>query len=300
MALCSRQLFGTPREWANRLTAAAGLGVFFGLIGPFGTYGRPLTLRVACWMASFALGVALFVITVRASREAARRLDVPTWFATGAAMALAAAPFSAAVGLLFNSRYWLGGGWPARLEMYGDCLLIAAPLTLGAVLLPRLAGGGEPPVAAPAPSVVAPPSAAPRGVDLLAMLPPRLGRDLIALQMEDHYVRAHTPLGSELLLMPLAQAVDALPAVEGLRVHRSWWVARGAVQGWAWVGRNLRLRLMGGLEAPVARAQVATLRAAGWLGVDDAEGRPPAFSLEGQTIPASDAPQAVPPGESKS
>ena len=83
--------------------------------------------------------------------------------------------------------------------------------------------------------------------------------------MEDHYVRAHTPHGSELILIPLRQAVDELAGVEGLRVHRSWWVARAAVEGAAEGGRNLRLRLRGGLTAPVARSAVAAVREAGWL-----------------------------------
>ena len=78
-------------------------------------------------------------------------------------------------------------------------------------------------------------------------------------------MRAHTRQGSGLLLMSMGQAMAALPTLEGARVHRSWWVARNAVEGVVWEGRNLRLRLIGGLEAPVARAQVATLRSAAWL-----------------------------------
>jgi DNA-binding LytR/AlgR family response regulator len=82
--------------------------------------------------------------------------------------------------------------------------------------------------------------------------------------MEDHYVRAHTDRGSELVLLPLKAALAELE-VEGLQVHRSWWVARGAVTGAIQDGRNLRLQLLNGLEAPVSRASIATLRQAGWL-----------------------------------
>ncbi|MFV4649348.1 LytTR family DNA-binding domain-containing protein, partial [Mycobacterium tuberculosis] len=64
---------------------------------------------------------------------------------------------------------------------------------------------------------------------LLDRLPPRLGRNLLCLRMEDHYVRAHTDRGSDLLLMPLKAAVAELGEVEGMQVHRSWWVARSAV-----------------------------------------------------------------------
>ena len=51
----------------------------------------------------------------------------------------------------------------------------------------------------------------------------------IALQGEDHYVRIHTALGSELVLMRLGDAIQELDGLEGERVHRSWWVARRAV-----------------------------------------------------------------------
>jgi DNA-binding LytR/AlgR family response regulator len=98
----------------------------------------------------------------------------------------------------------------------------------------------------------------------LDRLPPRLGRTLLCLQMEDHYVRAYTDRGSELILLPLKAAVAELDGA-GLQVHRSWWVARAAVTGAVQDGRNLKLKLVNGLEAPVSRASIAALREAGWL-----------------------------------
>ena len=83
--------------------------------------------------------------------------------------------------------------------------------------------------------------------------------------MEDHYVRAHTDLGSDLILTPLKAAVAELADVEGLQVHRSWWVARSAVAAPVIEGRSYSLRLTNGLEVPVSRASVAKARALGWL-----------------------------------
>ena len=100
---------------------------------------------------------------------------------------------------------------------------------------------------------------------LLDQLPPALGSVVIALQMEDHYVRVHTALGSELVLMRLRDAITHVSDTEGRQVHRSWWVARLAVEDVRREGRNVRLVLPGGLEAPVSRAQVAELKEAGWL-----------------------------------
>ena len=50
-------LIGTPRQWAIDLAAMTALGVFMGVIGPFGSfYGGDLTMRVAYWTANIWIG----------------------------------------------------------------------------------------------------------------------------------------------------------------------------------------------------------------------------------------------------
>jgi hypothetical protein len=100
---------------------------------------------------------------------------------------------------------------------------------------------------------------------LLDQLPAELGSEVIALEMEDHYVRVHTALGSDLVLMRMRDAVACLDEADGKRVHRSWWVARSAVEDVKREGRKIRLILPRGIEAPVARAQASELRNAGWI-----------------------------------
>jgi len=106
---------------------------------------------------------------------------------------------------------------------------------------------------------------APAPNPLLEQLPPELGSTIVALEMEDHYVRVHTALGSALVLMRLRDAMALVTDIEGMQVHRSWWVARGAVEDVLRDGRNVRLKLPRDLEAPVARANIATLRDARWI-----------------------------------
>jgi DNA-binding LytR/AlgR family response regulator len=83
--------------------------------------------------------------------------------------------------------------------------------------------------------------------------------------MEDHYVRAHGPGTSALILLRMRDAEAELAGVDGRRVHRSWWVARASVEKVLRDGRGYKLRLTNGLEAPVARDRVAALKAAGWI-----------------------------------
>jgi DNA-binding LytR/AlgR family response regulator len=127
--------------------------------------------------------------------------------------------------------------------------------------------GGAAVPAAPASDAV-PAGAEPGGVldaPFLDMLPSHLGRALICLENEDHYVRVHTALGSALILMRMRDAVAQLHGADGERVHRGWWVSRHAVAEVVRRERNISLRLTDGREVPVARANVATLRARGWL-----------------------------------
>jgi DNA-binding LytR/AlgR family response regulator len=103
-----------------------------------------------------------------------------------------------------------------------------------------------------------------RPVPFLERVPSRLGRELIALEAEDHYLRVHTALGSELILARLSDAVAQLEGFDGLQVHRSWWVAADAVAGLVVQNGRLGLQLRNGLIAPVSRTYRGAVRARGW------------------------------------
>ena len=57
----------------------------------------------------------------------------------------------------------------------------------------------------------------------LARLPPKLqGAEIYAVEAEDHYLRLHTSLGQDLILLRLADAIAELEGLEGAQTHRSW------------------------------------------------------------------------------
>jgi hypothetical protein len=103
------------------------------------------------------------------------------------------------------------------------------------------------------------------GSRLLARVSPAKRGSLYALESEDHYVRVHMDTGSELVLIRLRDAILETDGLEGLQVHRSWWVARQGVAGQVKDGRSVALKLKTGTLAPVARASVGDLEAKGWL-----------------------------------
>lgn len=242
----------SPRSLLIDLTVMAGIGVLLALLGPFGMYEAPFALRLFYWLLMMLIGYALFVPAMRRAGLFAARLEVPEPAAWAALCALVSIPATAVVwcaNFLFSGPHW--PSLEAAVTLYGNVLIVAGLACLVMYFL------GRERRIAPASSAVP---------ELLDRLPAHLGRNLVALEMEDHYVRAHTEHGSALLLMRMSDAVRELGGLEGAQVHRSWWVAKAAVTAVSKDGRNVRLTLANGLKAPVARAQVQCLRDAGWLG----------------------------------
>ncbi len=227
-----------PRRRMVALYAA--MGGFLGLIGPFGSYlndGGP-AVRVAFWIATSLLSCITFdLLRMLAPRAPA----LPHWLTVLIAVMLANLPLSVAIHAA-ASLMWPNLASIGWLQWYGQSLLASTPyLAVHAFLW------------------------ASRRPSRTQSIPLRLGRDVLCLQMEDHYVRVHGRDGSRLVHASLGRATAELKGVEGMQVHRSWWVARDAVESVIEDNRNMRLRLRNGLEAPVGRTRIAALRAGGWL-----------------------------------
>jgi len=102
-------------------------------------------------------------------------------------------------------------------------------------------------------------------VDFFRRVPPALGRDLLALEMEDHYLRIHTAVGSDLILLRLRDAMGELGPARGRQVHRSWWVAEHAIASAERNGAGMLLVLRNGLKVPVSKSFRDQVKEAGWL-----------------------------------
>lgn len=257
------------RKLSIDLTIMVTIGVVLALIGPFGSFETPLPGRLAAWVMFALVGYAIYSPMSWVVDKAHHALDLPRPGLWVAACLVATLPMTAVV--------WAFHYFPARsipwppfdqfMTQYFYVLVIGGGVTaLFYMLESRKVADGDVAVAsapeAPLAEAADLQPSAPRFMD---RLPPALGSDLIALEMEDHYVRAHTALGSELVLMRMRDAVAELDGAEGMQVHRSWWVARGGVEDVLREGRNIRLKLAGGLQAPVSRANVALLKGAGWI-----------------------------------
>ncbi len=234
------------------LVASTACGLALGVLGPFGSYlSGSLGVRIGYWLVCVWAGSLTFGIGVPALARWAQTRGLATWVWAPPAVALLALP-PAALSRLLALKLWPVVGRVSVVEWFGQCLAISAIAMAVILWVTRRR-------VTPAPATDL------TSADLRDRLSPRLGRTVLCLQVEDHYVRVHTSQGSTLILMSLSQAIAGLKDIEGVQTHRSWWVARAAITGVVEDGRNLRLQLVGGLEAPVSRSRVGLLRQEGWL-----------------------------------
>ena len=275
-----------PSESAigRHLVAALALGMLFAVLGPFGSYpALDQFTRYGFWIGLILFGYfSTLTASLAADKIAAvARLHplvriivvaagsaLPVSFATAWALsqvqvgrvvtvqdmpALFGAVLSVQVALAFVQHGISNGGWTAsdRAAAEVETNLSAAPAHTAFDIRPsheRIAA-----------------------VRFMQHVPAHLGKDLLAVEAVDHYLRIYTSVGAALIHMRISDAIDALQDTDGLQVHRSWWVARDAVTGQRRDGAKLRLTLANGLTVPVSRTFLMAVRSIGW---PVADGRP--------------------------
>ncbi|WP_294174591.1 LytTR family DNA-binding domain-containing protein [uncultured Sphingomonas sp.] len=270
---------GEPRELAAEslrvgvleLAAALVIGVLLAAVGPYGTFGQAaLPERLIYWVAVVLLAFAIYRPSCALGARAAQALGLPA--GSGWCAAVLAMSFPVTLAVWLASYRHTPSLWPSLEEyvgFYGSVILIGAGLMLVIWLVnrafapvPKLAGGPPPERMEKAPGASSP--------RIMNRLPPELRGPVLALQMEDHYVRVQTEAGSTLLLMRMRDAVAETEPMEGSQVHRSWWVSRAAVEKVERDGRRASLVLRNGLRVPISRERRQRLPT--WV-LGSAEGR---------------------------
>lgn len=243
----------TTKEALRGFAVSAVAGVFLALLGAFGTSVVPIGIRIGYWaglcLAGAVVGTAVSQVIGRDGRADAR-----PWLYGALTVVGVTLPFTVVVWLVSEIVFY-GHPRPGALTVYlGPVFIVTTAMTGLNFLVQRQ------PVETHAAPVGAP---APRFID---RLPAKLrGAELFAVEAEDHYLRLHTARGQDLILMRLSDAVAELEGIEGAQTHRSWWVAKSAVEGARRGDGRATLQLKGGVEAPVSRAYAKALREAGWF-----------------------------------
>lgn len=243
------------RVTVRNLAIAAGAGVFLAFAGAMGTSELSLGVRLAYWVPLIVGGSGVAHLIAAALTRLPRASANP-WVFGGLLTVLMTFPITLIVWAY--STLMIGAELNASTlpQLFGSVLVICTAMTAIMVMVNwpgRVTHA--PPAGAPAPAI-----------RFMERLPAKLrGAVIYAVSSEDHYLRLHTSKGADLILMRLIDAIGELEGLEGAQTHRSWWVAREAVESSRREGDRVTLVLKGGIEAPVSRPNIKPLRDAGWF-----------------------------------
>lgn len=225
------------------------LSVFGVVSGPFGT-GTALSLgaRMVFWPLIVAIGI---LVGVAIRLYVTRQLGIRAVWRV--ALNIAGVATFVLTPLAWALQSWLTdepGAAPLQPALIAIYVFVAS-LTTTALrhafrLRPKHRAAFVPPASPPAEEVPEPPR-------LLLRLTPEQHAPIMRMQVRDHYVDVVTEAGTHSLLMRFADAISELGETEGLRVHRSHWVAGAAVKSLRRDKGRLRLVTRDGAEVPVSK-----------------------------------------------
>lgn len=266
-------------------------------IGPLGTYDRLSLLQrfvqgFVCAAFGWPVCHCVTVVTFYLMRD---RTPAMGAVAASLAMLFAAVPctsVASAFRTVFFGDYAVFDGFLALYLLVASlavacCLLFhyivcqrirLSAVTAGTGGAPGGAGGADgPPGGVPegpgadeadgTPAVEQHPAEGEARVRFFERMPAEIGRELVYIKTEDHYVGVHTTAGSARVLVRFADAVDELGEL-GMQVHRCYWVAHGQMAELVTRGHRTLLRLTDDREVPVSRRYLPDVEAV--LGAEEA------------------------------
>lgn len=249
-------------DWKKRGREALiliGISLFLAFIRPYGSNSNaPFIVNFGFWITLIVSGSVIGESAVWVYYKI--RPDGPDWLMIIlVSLATAAGVTGVIYAMEFISMGYIVAGPDAIWVMYFYVLVITVAMVLIGYTLSRAFNAAGPDFVTETNDRAA--------VDtFLERLPVKYRTsDLYAVSSEDHYCRVHTSLGSELILMRLADAERELASVDGLRVHRSWWVSRKGIADSSREGGRITLKLRSGETVPVSRSYQSDVKEAGLI-----------------------------------
>jgi DNA-binding LytR/AlgR family response regulator len=245
-----------------RIAAELGLllaiGVFLGVLGPYGTAQEPAPAKYVFWLVSIIGGGLIG----HAVETALRRWIAHEWqrvIATASAITLPVAllVFGAMIVVLGHEHHLVSAVF---LHLLWQVFAISL-----AVMAVRALVWRQPERIVETRTIVAAPLPHAEAKLRSRLSAKRRTARLLAIEAQDHYVQVHTDAGAELIGLRFSDAVAELAGAHGFRVHRSWWVSAEAIRTARWRRGSGEVELENGLTVPVSRSAAPDLRRAGWL-----------------------------------
>lgn len=249
------------------------LALLFTVIGAEGATDRSSILRFAQWLLQVGMPL-LILIGVHLMLSSFKTFDrLNPWFkltASGIIGGLVFSPVALALDFLFGVDSWPGIDDIDRLSslVLQEVAGVVPPVLLVwlGINAPRVLGlnfgrVGDLPTSPPAAREKSP---APAEVDaqagFLNQVPASIGRDIVYLMAELHYLRVVTTRGQRLVLYNLRDAIDELPAETGIQTHRSYWASFAHAKRLLKRDGKVFLMMDDGHEVPVSRRQASRVK----------------------------------------
>ena len=271
------------------------LALLFAQLEPEPTRALPWFAAWAVWAVHIGTGLALAIVATHATARWPVLRAAPAWtrlLVGGLLGSLAFAPLALGFERLFPMPaegppddvldHWeaAGGGLALAAEwlqlapsyLVSWALLNLVPLAPTVIRGPTAApvgGASNPPMvqAVEAVDVVdarigdaaVTPTPDPLASSFFDRLPAAIGRDLVRIDADLHYLQVRTALGRATVLGSLAEVEAALPDA-GLRVHRSHWIAFAHLRRVSKSAKGWACELRGGERVPISRRRLAEVR----------------------------------------
>ena len=241
-----RALFTSPRTVAAMLI----LGIMLGLIGPFSTFQYFRTVpRLAYWVFIVftcygvgSFGGGLFVNMLFQYQKKPHPIVLIIGGGIGAGIPVAIVVSLANASILGD---WEITGFEGTMTLV-YCVLVSMCVTALHVLFLREDRPN-----------------APKQVQIIARLQIQNRGTLLYMSMQDHYINVVTSRGQELLLLRMGDAEKETAGIEGLRIHRSHWIAIEGIKSVDRQNGNYVVEMLDGAKLPISRGQVQAARDAG-------------------------------------
>lgn len=244
------------------------IGFLLGWVRAGRTATFPLDIALLYWILVSVISTNILGLTTAAVATLARRARLPLWVTLFGGQLLGGLVLiePAMRALRWAMRTWVYPTFPIERPWDLWHVLMTLPsntlLWIGLNLLFFHVLGmtrfGYAPATTPASDL---PTASTSPTFMSRVKPERRGA-LLALEADGHYLRVFTDAGSDLILYRLADAIAEVPAADGERVHRSWWVADRALSP---ERHRDKVTLSIGLDIPVSRSYRIAARKRGWI-----------------------------------
>lgn len=226
------------------------------LLGPFSTFtSLSVGARKLYWAVTIGSAI-LLVIGIRRIANMTRLFRArPVVYDTGIGLAFVALylPILSAINQLFATGPLALSSWQIAMIVAG---IAATQILLRAILGLR---SNQPALAERPLNAQYDPLLPDTGLtQLQARIPRELRGDILSISSANHHVSVQTDKGKALVLVRFSDALKETADMPGQQIHRSHWVAQGAVEGLAQREGKLVAVLRTGAALPVSKTFEAT------------------------------------------